>query len=159
LFFQKKVHADIMLVPFQVSSLFFQRQSVQNDATFFFEEEKWHSWWSVCSWRASATRSRASFKGATYWNVRLRAACEGGHREVAEFMIFKGAHHWNSGLCAACEGGHHNVAEWMILKGANNWNRGLYYARKSGHAHMARLMIQKGATKCNACGQPIRKHV
>jgi len=34
-------------------------------------------------------------------------------------MIEKGANDWNWGLQGACEGGHYELAEWMIEKGAD----------------------------------------
>ena len=51
------------------------------------------------------------------WNCGLYGACEGGHRELTEWMVEKGARDWNLGLRSACQGGHRGIAEWMIDKG------------------------------------------
>jgi len=64
------------------------------------------------------------------WNWGLYGACQGDHKELAEWMISKGASSgvvidWNWGLKGACEGGHKELAEFMINKGATDWNWGL----------------------------------
>ena len=68
---------------------------------------------------------------------------------LIESVIKMGANDWNRGLYGACEGGHKEMAVYMISKGANYWNQGLGGACKGGHKEMADYMISKGATKCD----------
>lgn len=46
-----------------------------------------------------------------------------------------------SGLCRVCEGGHKELAEFLIAKRADNWNVGLYSACERGHKELAELTI------------------
>ena len=65
---------------------------------------------------------------------------------------------WDDGLSGACQGGHRDLAEFMIEKGANNWNWGLDAACYGGHRDFAEWMIEKGATQCNYCSKSIEQH-
>lgn len=44
----------------------------------------------------------------------LQAACEGGHRDIAELMISKGATDLRDGLEGACEYGHRHIVEFFF---------------------------------------------
>jgi hypothetical protein len=79
------------------------------------------------------------------WNEGLRGACQGGHQDIAQWMIEKGADNFSLGLRGACRGGHRSMAEWMIEKGAVCWDLGLRGACRGGHQAMAQWMIEMGA--------------
>jgi len=99
------------------------------------------------------------------WNFGLEGACQGGHCQLAQFVIKKGANYWSSGLYGACKGGHKKFAEWMIkniieendtFHTIASLNSGLLGACKGGHIQLAQFMIEKGADKpnyglCGAC--------
>jgi hypothetical protein len=88
-------------------------------------------------------------KGANNWNLGLSYACQGGHREIVQWIIDKGANEWNSGLRSACYGGHQEIVQWMIEKGANDWDSGLYTSCYGGHRQIVQWMIDKGANNWN----------
>src|SRR3989304_3071504 len=83
------------------------------------------------------------------WDRGLRYACQGGHRDLVDFMIEKGAKDWNQGLWSACIGGYCDIVKLMIEKGANDWDGVLHYACEYGYCDIAKLMIQKGANDWN----------
>lgn len=81
-------------------------------------------------------------------NIGLQGACNGGHRDIIEYMIQKGANDFNCGLLyGTCSGGHLDIAEYMIELGASEFDYGLEGACESGHLDLAEYMIQKGANK------------
>ena len=87
-------------------------------------------------------------KGYIDWNDGFCGACEGGHLEIAEFMIEKGSGtkiDWNYGLLSACECGHMDLVKLLIEKGANDWDLGLFSACRGGHLEIVKFMIEKGA--------------
>ena len=87
--------------------------------------------------------------GAEFWSWGLEGACQGGHQELAQWMIDLGSKDWNEGLFGACRGGHKELAQWMIDLGANNWNWGLEGACEGGFKDLAQWMIDLGANNWN----------
>ena len=83
------------------------------------------------------------------WNFGLRGACQGGHRDLAQWMIDLGAKWWYDGLRGACEGGHRDMVQWMIDLGATNWDGGLWGACCGGHRDLSQMMIDLGARDWN----------
>lgn len=81
--------------------------------------------------------------GAYSLSAGLYSACLGGHKEIIELMIAMGATHWNWGLDGACSGGNKEIATLMIEKGAYDWNLGLSGACFGGQKEMAEWMIEK----------------
>lgn len=78
-------------------------------------------------------------------NECLAGTCEGGHKELVDFIISQGANDWNRGLAAACRGGYKELVELMILKGATDLNWGLQEACRSVNKDMVFFLILKGA--------------
>ena len=92
-----------------------------------------------------------------YGNASLHFACQGGHKDVVEFLIIKGADlnvknnderiplHFAAGF------GHKEVVSLSISKGAkiNSKDRHgdtpLYFAAFAGHTDIVRLILSKGA--------------
>ena len=87
--------------------------------------------------------------GANYWEWGLWGSVQGGFKELAQMMIDHGASHWDAGLRAACEGGHREMVRMMIDLGANDWNWGLQGACKGGFKDLSQMMIDHGATDFN----------
>ena len=89
--------------------------------------------------------------GAKDWDAGLEFACEGGHRDLALFMIKQGAHVWAHGLYGACKGGHKELVLLIIKQGVKlkdlNW--GLYGACQEGNIELALFMIDNGADDFN----------
>lgn len=81
-----------------------------------------------------------------YLDSCLAGFCEGGHKELVEFIISRGATYWDWGLASACRGGHPELVRFMISKGARDWNRGLQAACRGGHKYLVIFMITKGAS-------------
>jgi len=48
------------------------------------------------------------------WDRGLRAACQGGHRDLVDFMIENGADYWSEGLKGACRGGLRDLVDLMM---------------------------------------------
>ena len=67
--------------------------------------------------------------GANDFNLGLKGACYGGHKEIAELMIKYGEQKYNDynwGLRGACRGGNMELAISMIKYGAYEFNDGLF---------------------------------
>jgi hypothetical protein len=82
-------------------------------------------------------------KGATNWDLGLRAACIGGHGAVATLMVEKGATDWNGGLWGACEGGHGAVAALMIERGATDLSQCRWLSREQQYLALSALSPPK----------------
>ena len=48
------------------------------------------------------------------WDRGLRYACQGGHRDLVDFMIENGADYWSEGLKGACRGGLRDLVDLMM---------------------------------------------
>jgi hypothetical protein len=109
-------------------------------------------------------------------NVGLKAACIGGHLDIAKLLIDRGADEYNQALRFACIGNHNHIVKYLLeevrginwdcniglsyacergniellnlltFHGADDYNHGLYYACKGGKKEIAELMMQHGAT-------------
>ena len=80
------------------------------------------------------------------FNFGLEGACEGGFKDLAQWMVDLGATWWNRGLENACRGGHRDLAQMMIDRGADDWDWGLRGACEEGHLELAQWMMELGAT-------------
>jgi len=67
------------------------------------------------------------------WNHAFRSACECGNMEVVNLMIDNGVDDWKKGLDGACDGGHPQMAKYMISKGAKFSHYNFWMASLGGN--------------------------
>jgi hypothetical protein len=90
-------------------------------------------------------------------DLGLRAACYGGHIEIAKFLldwpfVRRGMNDVDGGLVWACRGGKLALVEFMISVGATNWDLALQGvccedSFTQTHTDIVLCMVDRGATK------------
>jgi len=106
-------------------------------------------------------------KGANNFEEVFYVTCYVGRRQIVDVLKnYVTINDWNTGLYGACEGGHLELAEYVIYLGAHdhgehifNYNQGLSRACGEGHQDLIELMIQRGATYCRECDQSMDDHL
>lgn len=93
-------------------------------------------------------------KRQTKWNIALKYAAKGGHKELIEDIIKRGAYAWSWGIYGASLGGHQHLVEYfearsMSSKKRNIWNEAMRQGALGGHKHIVEYCIQKGANSWN----------
>ena len=85
-------------------------------------------------------------------NQVLEYLCLRNHRHAIEILIkhdIKKSLCFNWGLSGACQGGYKDLAQWMIDLGASDWNMGLFGSCQGRNQDLAQWMMDLGATTVN----------
>lgn len=84
--------------------------------------------------------------GGKNFSETLDVAAKKGDMNMIRYLISNSDQdiNWNAGLFGACEGGFREIIDFMIQKGADNLNQGIASAALSGHIHIIQYLLSLG---------------
>lgn len=113
----------------------------------------------TCGWAEVRAAAEGGFRDVVEFMVEERAfrdwdwgmyyAAEGGHRELVEYFVVMGASNFKWGMTSAARGGHRELVEYFVAMGATNWDMGMQYAAVGGHRDLVDYFVERGASDWN----------